>query len=83
VGPRPQGRTWYQPLEDEEAIRAAVGWVLGDPEVFLVSSSDVLLLPRLLEAAGRAEARPADGQMAQLARDRQMQPIFRGRDMIQ
>lgn len=81
--PRPQGRTWYRPLEDEEAIRAAVGWVLGDPEVFLVSCSDILLLPRLLEAAGRGEARPTDAQMAELARSRRMQPIFRGRDMLQ
>jgi len=79
---RPEGGTWYEPLEDEAAIMAAVSWVLGDPEVFLISTSDILLLPRVLEAARLAASRPADARMAELLRDQQMRPIFRGTKSI-
>ena len=74
--------TWYQPLDEEEAIQTAVNWVLGDPEVFLVSTGDIHLLPRVLEAASRAGSRPADSQMDQMLNRLQMQPIFRGSDSI-
>jgi hypothetical protein len=52
--------------------------VLGDPDVFLISASDIHLLPRVLEAAARAESRPPDTEMEQLRAGQQMQPIFRG-----
>jgi len=58
--------TWYQPLDDEAAVQTAVNWVLGDPQVFLISSGDIHLLLRVLEAAGRTESRPADAQMEQM-----------------
>ena len=74
--------TWYQPLEEQEAIQTAVSWVLGDPEVFLVSTGDIHLLPRVLEAGAHAESRPADSQMDQMLNRLQMRPIFRGRDAI-
>ena len=74
--------TWYQPLEEEDAIQTAMSWVLGDPDVFLVSTGDIHLLPRVLEAASRAESRPPDSQMDQMLSRRQMQPIFRGSDLI-
>jgi aryl-alcohol dehydrogenase-like predicted oxidoreductase len=74
--------TWYQPLDEEDAIQTAVSWVLGDPDVFLVSTGDISLLPRVLEAAGRTESRPSDSEMDQLMSRRQMQPIFRGREFI-
>ena len=74
--------TWYRPLDDEEAIQTAVNWVLGNPQVFLISSGDIHLLPRVLEAAGRTESRPADAQMDQMLSRLQMQPIFRGSDFI-
>lgn len=80
-GERPYS-TWYQPLDEEEAIQTAVNWVLGDPEVFLVSTGDIHLLPRVLEAASRAGSRPADSQMDQMLSRLQMQPIFRGSDSI-
>ena len=74
--------TWYQPLDEADAIQTAVNWVLGDPEVFLISSGDIHLLPRVLEAASQAESRPADSQMDQMLSRLQMQPIFRGSDFI-
>jgi predicted aldo/keto reductase-like oxidoreductase len=70
--------TWYQPLDEGSTIQTAVGWVLGDPDVFLISASDIHLLPRVLEAADRAESRPTDSEMEQLQTGQQMQPIFRG-----
>ena len=74
--------TWYQPLDEADAIQTAVNWVLGDPEVFLISSGDIHLLPRVLEAASQAESRPADSQMDQMLSRLQMEPIFRGSDFI-
>lgn len=74
--------TWYQPLDDHDAIQIAVNWVLGDPEVFLVSTGDIYLLPRVLEAASQAGSRPPDSEMDQMLSRLQMQPIFRGSDTI-
>ena len=74
--------TWYQPLEDEDAIHAAVSWVLGDPEVFLITASDIHLLPRVLEAAGRAKPRPTAAEMEQMLQRQQMQPIFQDIEFI-
>jgi aryl-alcohol dehydrogenase-like predicted oxidoreductase len=74
--------TWYQPLEEEDAIGAALGWVLGDPDVFLISTGDIHILPRLLSAADRAGSRPSDAKMKGLLENRGMQPIFRGTEFI-
>jgi predicted aldo/keto reductase-like oxidoreductase len=74
--------TWYQPLDGEDAIHTAVSWVLGDPDVFLISTSDIHLMPRVLAAAGRAESRPSDSRMEQMRRSQQMQPIFQGATSI-
>lgn len=54
--------TWYQPLEDEEAITMAVHWVLRRPNFFLNSVGDISLLPALLRAAAsfRADAPAPD-----------------------
>jgi aryl-alcohol dehydrogenase-like predicted oxidoreductase len=74
--------TWYQPLDDEDAIHTAVSWILGDPDAFLISASDIHLLPKVLEAASRAESRPADSQLEQMRLSQKMQPIFQGADFI-
>ena len=48
--------TWYEPLVDEERIRAAASWVLAHEEITgLATAGDVRLLGPLL----RAEATPA------------------------
>ena len=74
--------TWYQPLDEGDAIHTAVSWVLGDPQVFLITPSDIHLLPRVLEAASRVESRPADSEMEQLKLRKRMKPIFQGADFI-
>ena len=68
--------TWYEPLEDQAAIDLAVHWVLGRPGVFLNTAGDVGLLPRILDAAARFEARPPEEAMLALAAEQEMAPLF-------
>jgi aryl-alcohol dehydrogenase-like predicted oxidoreductase len=74
---RPRTRaTWYEPLERQEDIDAAVWWVLGEPSIFLISVGDVELLPRVLDAAARFERRPSEEEMDALRARAQPQPLF-------
>jgi aryl-alcohol dehydrogenase-like predicted oxidoreductase len=68
--------TWYQPLDDPDAIRLAVHWVLGHPAAFLNTVGDVGLLPRVLEEVGRFEVRPSDAAMRALVAAEGMEPLF-------
>jgi aryl-alcohol dehydrogenase-like predicted oxidoreductase len=68
--------TWYEPLTEQADIDLAVHWVLGRPDVFLLTTGDVDVLPRLLDAAERFAGRPADEEMARLVADREMAPLF-------
>lgn len=74
---RPRLRdTWYEPLEAQEDIDLAVHWVLGNPDVFLNSTGDIHILPRLLDAAARFTERPSEEAMQALVRRTKMQPLF-------
>ena len=55
--------TWYEPLREQADIDLAVHWVLGRPGVFLNTVGDLTILPKVLDAASRFEARPPDDQM--------------------
>src|SRR3954452_4875582 len=68
--------TWYEPLRDQTDVDLAVHWVLGRPEAFLLTTGDVELLPRLLDAADRFEQRPSDEQMADLTARQEAAPLF-------
>ena len=68
--------TWYEPLTEQADIDLAVHWVLGRPDVFLLTTGDVDVLPKLLDAAKRFEGRPTDEEMARLVTDREMAPLF-------
>ncbi len=68
--------TWYQPLEEQAAIDKAVHWVLGDPRVFLNTTGDIHLLPKILDAASRFESRPSDEEMEALVAEKDMAPLF-------
>ena len=68
--------TWYEPLRDQDAIDTAVGWVLGRPGIFLNTVGDIHLLPLVLDAAERFQARPTDEEMAQLEAAWDMAPLF-------
>ncbi len=63
-GPAPSGErrlSWYEPLTDAGEIARAAHYVLGRPELFLVSSSDWRQLPAILDAAENP-APPPDGE---------------------
>ncbi|HEY1368873.1 MAG TPA: aldo/keto reductase [Gaiellaceae bacterium] len=74
---RPQtAATWYEPLTDPADVELAVHWVLGREGVFLNTTGDVSLLPRLFEAAERFESRPDDETMHALVQRRSLAPLF-------
>jgi aryl-alcohol dehydrogenase-like predicted oxidoreductase len=74
---RPQTRaTWYEPLEAQADIDRAVHFVLGRPSLFLNTVGDIHLLPKVLDAAARFKGAPAGEEMAKMAAERQMEPLF-------
>jgi aryl-alcohol dehydrogenase-like predicted oxidoreductase len=68
--------TWYEPLEDQKDIDLAVWWVLGRPGMFLNTTGDVDLLPRVLDAAERFEKRPDDDVMSAMLERSKAAPLF-------
>lgn len=68
--------TWYQPLENEADIRAAVHWVLSRPRLFLNSVGDLSLLPLVLKAADELGPAPDDAVMADLSERAGLASIF-------
>ncbi|MEZ5229214.1 MAG: aldo/keto reductase [Acidimicrobiales bacterium] len=55
--------SWYEPISDPDALTHAVQFVLSNEQVFLNTSSDARLLPRLVEAARGSLAAPSREQM--------------------
>jgi len=68
--------TWYEPLEDQNEIDNAVHWVLGNDQVFLNTAGDIHLLPKVLDAASRFKARPANEKMQRDLKQLEMAPLF-------
>lgn len=68
--------TWYEPLREQADIDLAVNWVLGRPGLFLNTVGDIDVLPAVLDAASRLDARPSDEQMNRLIEQREMEPLF-------
>src|SRR6202171_2259859 len=57
--------TGYQALEDQADIDLAVHWALGRDGIFVISSGDVNLLPKVLAGAERFSGqRPSDAAMS-------------------
>jgi aryl-alcohol dehydrogenase-like predicted oxidoreductase len=76
-GERERSRaTWYAPLESQEAIDTAAHWVLGNEQVFLNTVGDIVVLPKVLEAATRYAGRPSEEQMRALVAEEAMAPLF-------
>jgi len=74
---RPRTRaTWYEPLEDQGDIDLAVHWVLARPGIFLNTIGDVVLLPRVLDAADRFTSAPGDAAMREAAARLRAVPLF-------
>lgn len=68
--------TWYEPLQDQQAIDTAVGWVLGREGIYLNTVGDIHILPKVLDAAERFSGRPDDEAMTELERTWGMAPLF-------
>ena len=68
--------TWYKPLNTLDSISTAVNWVLSNPNVFLNSTGDIILLPILLEKASEALKTPSNEEMAKLMIKERMEPLF-------
>jgi len=82
--PWPEGTqnraTWYEPLESQDSINKAMGFVLSNPDFFLNSAGDIHILPRVLKAAddffsGNTEA-PEEKTMQELLEKEEMVPLF-------
>jgi aryl-alcohol dehydrogenase-like predicted oxidoreductase len=68
--------TWYEPLTDQADIDLAAHWVLGNEQAFLLTTGDVDILPKLLDAAERFQERPTDDEMRDLTEQRGLAPLF-------
>ena len=73
---------WYEPFEDQPSIDKAVHWVLNREGIFLNTSSDIRLLPKILDAASRFEEGPSDEEMQTRTTQFDMKPIFEGRNLL-
>ena len=74
--------TWYEPFKDQIDIDRAVHWVLNKERIFLNTSSDIHLLPKILDAASRFEIEPTVEEMQEKATQLGMKPIFDGRTLL-
>ena len=72
---------WYEPLPEGPALARAVRWVLGQPRLFLNSSSDARLLRATLEAASAGGPVPSDAELAADAAELDVQPLFDGAEL--
>lgn len=82
-GDQPQTRnTWYEPLEQQDEIDAAVSFVLNKPHLFLNSSGDPDLLPRTLEAAARHCAGDVPTGVEETLARMALRPLFATNDEI-
>lgn len=75
--------SWYEPIDDPEAIGRAVRYVLGRDGLFLNTSSDARLLPATVEAAAGASVgtAPSDAEMEADAVRLGITPLFDGSEL--
>jgi aryl-alcohol dehydrogenase-like predicted oxidoreductase len=84
--PGERRQSWYEPLTDPAAIERAVRFVLGQPQLFIDSSSAIDQLPHVLAAAEVTQS-PAGDQLAADARLAEdvtsfdMTPLFDGAEL--
>jgi aryl-alcohol dehydrogenase-like predicted oxidoreductase len=70
--------SWYEPLPEGEALGRAVRYVLGEPALFLISSSDARLLRPTLDAASSLQPDPTPAELAADAESHEIRPLFDG-----
>ena len=79
--PGEKRQSWYEPLTDPEAIARAVRFVLGQPRLFIDSSSAIDQLPNVLAAAEDAATAPTDEALATDVSSYGMRPLFDGAEL--
>ncbi|MCZ6503338.1 MAG: hypothetical protein O6945_12580, partial [Gammaproteobacteria bacterium] len=71
--------SWYEPIREDDALRRAVHWVLRRPGLFLNTSSDATLLPKIIQAAEEFDADNVGDLEEQVAADvasQELEPLF-------
>ena len=69
--------TWYEPLEQQEEINAAVHWAMTtQPHIFLNSAGDVDLLPRVLKAGKKVNEAKEMPALSKTLAELPMTPLF-------
>lgn len=71
--------SWYEPIREDDALRRAVHWVLRRPGLFLNTSSDANLLPKIIQAAAEFDPDEVGGLEDQVAADaagQELEPLF-------
>jgi predicted aldo/keto reductase-like oxidoreductase len=76
-GEEPRYATWYEPLDDQQAIDAAVAFALSRPAATgIATAGDVRLVPMMIEAERRAAATSREAAEAELAALPEYEPPF-------
>jgi len=73
--------SWYEPLEDVDAIGRAVRYVLAGSQLFLNTTSDARLLPATIAAAQGSSAPPSDAEMQADLVAHNITPLFDGAEL--
>lgn len=68
--------TWYEPLNDQDSIDKAVHWVMGQTDVFLVTTGDIKILPKFLSAVATFTEPPSEEQMNTFVQEQKLTPLF-------
>ncbi|HEY3342808.1 MAG TPA: aldo/keto reductase [Anaerolineae bacterium] len=68
--------TWYEPLTDQHDIDTAVNFVLSRPGIFLNTSGDIHVLPKVLDAVSRFDPALTQAKAGAAAAHLKVDPIF-------
>lgn len=74
--------SWYEPISEPEPLARAVRFVLSNPQLFLISSSDARLLRLILEAAATSDGSvPSKDEMEEDIASLNVNPLFDGAEL--
>ena len=73
--------SWYEPLEDHDAISRAIRAVLADPQLFVNTTSDARKLPVIFDAAASDLGAPTEDELRADVAAFGITPLFDGREL--
>jgi aryl-alcohol dehydrogenase-like predicted oxidoreductase len=68
--------TWYEPLTEQDEIDKAVHFVLSQPGIFLNTSGDIHVMPKVLSAVSRYNAKMHAATSSEAAASLALTPLF-------